>query len=95
MWTIYYPNLNQYLSTHDDKDKQIIEDHGIYYYSGETAANITIPGTVENNRTQVWCTALHAGETKFSDQIEIIIPGKLYPILFAMNKFYIVFNYTF
>lgn len=77
MWTLHYPDTDQFLSTQDDNDKDIIEEHGIHYYSGETVANITIPGTVENNRTQVWCTTLHSGVTEFSDSIEIIIAGKL------------------
>ena len=76
MWTLHYPDTaDRYLSTHDDNDKAIIEEHGIHFYSGETVANITIPGTVENNRTQIWCTILDGGVTEFSDEIEIIIAG--------------------
>lgn len=76
IWKLHYPNIGRFLSTDNDIDKILLEEHGISFYSGETLANITIPGTVENNRTQIWCTTLHSGVTEFSDQIEIIIAGK-------------------
>jgi hypothetical protein len=76
MWTLHYPDSGRYLSTHNDDDRELLEEYGIYYYSGGTVANITIPGTVENN-TRVWCTTLHNGVTEFSHPIEIIIAGKL------------------
>lgn len=76
IWTLYYPSTDRYLSTNNDDDRELIEEHGIHYYSGETIANITIPGTVENN-TQLQCATLHQGVTEFSNPIEIIIVGKL------------------
>ena len=95
MWTLYYPDTDRFLSTHDDDDKEIIEEHGIDFYSGETVANITIPGTVENNRTLVHCTIFHNGVTEFSNQIEIIIAGKFELLKITMGKISIFFFHTY
>ena len=76
-WTVHYPDTERYLSTHNDNDKVVLEEHGIRFYSEETVANITILGNMENNRTLVWCATIHNGMTVFSDQIEIIIAGMI------------------
>ena len=92
MWTLYYPSTDRYLSTHNDDDRELIEAHGIHYYSEGTAANIAIPGTMENN-TQLWCTALHLGVTEFSDLIEIIIAGKFINLVFIIGPGEIIFTF--
>ena len=51
------------LITHNDDDRKLIEALGIHYYSEETIASITIPGTVENN------TALVHNSASRSDKI--------------------------
>ena len=92
MWTLYYPSTGRYHSTHNDDDRELIEVHGIHYYSEGTVSNITIPGTVENN-TQLWCTTLHAGVTEFSNLTEIIIAGKFINLAFIIGPGEIIFTF--
>ena len=78
-WVLNFPDTNpeHYLSTSDDNDKAKLAEHGVRYYSDKALTNITIPGLVKNNQTQVLCKTFYSGETQFSDEIRIIIAGNL------------------
>ena len=65
--------------TNDNDDEVILAERGITYssYSG-TSAVISIPDTMENNNTQIFCAGLISGGIEFSDPpIKLIIIGKL------------------
>ena len=69
-------NGGQLLVTNDNDDAIILAERGITYRSSGNSAVITIPDTVENNDTQIFCAGLIFGVTEFSDPpIKLIIIG--------------------
>ena len=69
-------NGGRLLVTNDNDDAIILAERGITYRSSGNSAVITIPDTVENNDTQIFCAGLISGGTEFSDPpIKLIIIG--------------------
>jgi hypothetical protein len=70
-------NEGRYLVTNDADDAIILAERGITYSSSGTSALISIPDTVKNNNTQIFCAGLISGGTEFSDPpVKLIIIGK-------------------
>ena len=71
-------NGGRYFVTSDNNDRVILTERGITYSSGATSAVITIPDTVENNNTQIFCAGLISGGVEFSDPpVKLTIIGKI------------------
>ena len=70
-------NGGRYFATNDDDDAIILAERGITYSSSGTSAVISIPDTVENNNTLIFCAGFISGGIEFSDPpIKLIIIGK-------------------
>ena len=74
-WTIQ--NNGKHLSTEDSDDRMILNQRGITYSSTSPSAVISIPDTVENNDTMIFCGGISSGETFFSNIVKLTIVGKL------------------
>ena len=69
-------NGGRYFVTNDNDDAAILAERGITYSSRGTSAVITIPDTVENNNTLIFCAGLISGGVEFSDPpVKLIIIG--------------------
>ena len=70
-------NGGRYFTTNDDDDAIILAKRQITYSSSGTSAIISIPDTVENNNTLIFCAGFISGGIEFSDPpIKLIIIGK-------------------
>ena len=66
------------LSTQDVNDIMMLEQRGIMFSSSSTSAVISIPDTVENSNTQIWCAAFLFGSMEFSDPpVRVTIIGEI------------------
>ena len=66
------------LNTHFEDDKMMLAQQGIVFSSSSTSAVISIPDTVENNNTLIWCFAFLFGANEFSDQpVRVTIIGEI------------------
>jgi hypothetical protein len=71
-------NEGTFVNTEDEDDRVILIQRGIMFSSSSTSAVISIPDTVENNNTQIWCTAFLFGSVEFSDpSVTVTIIGDL------------------
>ena len=60
-------NGGRHFVTNDNDDAVILAERGITYSSSGTSAFITIPDTMENDDTQIFCAGLISGGIEFSD----------------------------
>ena len=71
-------NEGRNLNTDDVDDRMMLAQRGITFSSSSTSAVISIPDTVENNNTQISCTAFLFGGREFSDPpVRVIIIGEI------------------
>jgi hypothetical protein len=74
-------NEGRVLITVDKADRVILSQRGIMFSSSSSSAIISIPDTVENNNTQIYCAAFLFGSVEFSDQpVTVTIIGEMYKI---------------
>ena len=70
-------NGDKHLITNEENDANILAQRGITFSSSATSAVISIPDTVENNNTVIFCGVLHSGNNVFSETgVTLIIIGK-------------------
>ena len=63
------------ITTEDSRDEDTLDQRGITFSSTATTAVISIPDTVENNKTLISCAAFIGGIV-FSAAVEVIIIGE-------------------
>ena len=67
-----------FLNTDIEDDRMMLAQRGIVFSSSSTSAVISIPDTVENNNTLIWCYAFIFGSTEFSDPpVRVTIIGEI------------------
>lgn len=78
-WTLEYEAGTLQLATNNVTDQAMLNQRGISYSSTNTTAVITIPGTIENNNTQIRCAGiLNTAEIdEFSSPFTLTIIGEL------------------
>ena len=64
------------ITSNDIRDKDIFAQRGITFSSAATTAVISIPDTVENNNTLIYCAAFIFGGAEFSAIVELLIIGE-------------------
>ena len=75
LWSL--ENEGRYFITNNHNDRVILAERGITFSSTDTSAVISIPDTVENNNTLIWCVTFLFGGVEFSDPpVEVIIIGE-------------------
>ena len=65
-------NGDNHFSTNYDIDRMILAERGITYSSSGTSAVISIPDTVENNNTIIYCVSFLNRGSEFSDPPVIV-----------------------
>ena len=84
-WTLdiptYLPDSNPkaVLSTeeeHAERDRQILNEMGITFFSREGFTNISIPGVTDNNRTAIFCAVGVGVAPDFSGEVTLTVIGK-------------------
>ena len=69
-------NDGNLISTNHEDDIEIFAQRGITYSSNRITAVISIPDTVENSNTKIFCAAFLFGGNEFSAVVALIIIGE-------------------